>query len=332
MPGGCWRLALACIPVRPSQIPPRRLAPPSAARRAAACGWQRCAQHDARDIARRAPAAHNHVVPIDAFSFSRLTTFEQCARRYRYRYLDSVREAFQSIEAFMGQQVHACVEWLYQERMAGNAPRVDAAVERYCRQFDRELSGHRPAVKVVRRDGAIEHYRRSGAEMLADFHRQRFAPDPLETVATERHFVLDLAEGLQFQGFIDRVARDARGTLHLIDFKTGSRVPERFEGKDADQLDAYALAMFSESPQLDEIVLMLEYLRTARAHIKRIRRADAAAIRQRLAARIAVARTATVFPPAPGALCDWCGFNDLCEAYAPGAPRRAYAAAAARPA
>ena len=24
---------------------------------------------------------------------------------------------------------------------------------------------------------------------------------------------------------------------------------------------------------------------------------------------------ANVFPPTPGTLCDWCGFNDLCEAY-----------------
>ncbi|HYC56170.1 MAG TPA: PD-(D/E)XK nuclease family protein [Candidatus Binatia bacterium] len=263
---------------------------------------------------------------LDAFSFSRMTTFEQCARRYRYRYLDGVREGFQSIEAFMGQQVHACVEWLYKERMAGGAPRVEVAIERYCHQFDRELAGHRPAIKVIRRDATVEHYRRSGAEMLADFHRQRFIVDGLETIATERHFVLELAEGLRFQGFIDRVARDGSGRLHLIDFKTGSRVPERFEGKDADQLDAYALAMFTEQPELDEIVLVLEYLRTARAHTKRIRRRDSAAIHTRLTTRIGVALLATVFPPSPGALCDWCGFNDLCEAYAGMPSRRLYAA------
>jgi hypothetical protein len=28
-----------------------------------------------------------------------------------------------------------------------------------------------------------------------------------------------------------------------------------------------------------------------------------------------MAEDATVFPPSPGTLCDWCGYNDICEAY-----------------
>ena len=40
------------------------------------------------------------------YSYSRITTFEQCARRFRYRYVDGIKEAFRGVEAFMGQQVH----------------------------------------------------------------------------------------------------------------------------------------------------------------------------------------------------------------------------------
>ncbi|MBI5503797.1 MAG: PD-(D/E)XK nuclease family protein [Deltaproteobacteria bacterium] len=250
----------------------------------------------------------------ETFSFSRVTTFEQCPRRYRYRYLDGVREAFQSIEAFMGQQVHATVEWLYNQRLAGHEHAVEAAVGRYCTEFDKAHSAGKPAVRVIRADMATEHYRRSGAEMLADFHRRRFVADGLETVAMERHFQLDLGAGVPFQGYIDRLARDADGVFHIIDFKTGARVPARFEGKDADQLDAYALALFTQT-DADELVLELEYLRTATAHAKRVRRDQTEEVRRRLSARIAAARSATVFPPIPGSLCDWCGFNDLCEAY-----------------
>jgi len=254
--------------------------------------------------------------PAATFSFSRMTTFEQCPRRYRYRYLDGVREGFQSIEAFMGQQVHATVEWLYNERIAGNEHAVEAAVGRYCSEFDKAGAASKPAIRVIRADMASEHYRRSGAEMLAAFHARRFAADVLETVAMERHFEIDVDEGIRFQGYIDRLARDGDGTLHVIDFKTGSRVPARFEGKDADQLDAYALALFTQNGD-DELVLVLEYLRTATVRTKRIRRSQIDEIRRRLAARIAAAQLATVFPPVPGALCGWCGFNDLCEACPP---------------
>jgi len=251
---------------------------------------------------------------LETFSFSRVTTFEQCARRYRYRYVDGVREAFQSIEAFMGQQVHAAVEWMFQEKDAGRAPRVDDAVRQYSATFDRAWGEARGGLKVIKQGTAVEDYRRSGAEMLADFHRTRFAADRLETIGLERHFMLEIDEGRRFQGFIDRLARDASGVVHIIDYKTGGRPPTRFGGKDGDQLEAYAVAMFAETGA-DELVLMLEYLRNGSTQSRRIRRGEAEETARRLGARIRVAAEANVFPPSPGTLCDWCGFNDLCEAY-----------------
>lgn len=251
----------------------------------------------------------------ELFSFSRVSTFEQCARRYRYRYVDGVREAFQSIEAFLGQQVHATVEWLFTEKAGGRTPAVDEAVRRYCEGFDRGHAEARAGLKVIKQGTKVEEYRRSGAEMLVDFHRTRFVPDQLETLGLERRFEMDLGDGRRFQGFIDRLARDASGLVHIIDYKTGGRPPAAFGGKDGDQLEAYAVAMFAET-DADELVLRLEYLRVGRTLEKRIRRDEAAEKGRRLGARVTFAAEATAWPPTPGTLCDWCGFNDLCEAYA----------------
>jgi putative RecB family exonuclease len=250
----------------------------------------------------------------ETFSFSRVTTFEQCARRYRYRYVDGVREAFQSIEAFMGQQVHETVEWMFQEKGAGRLPPVDEAVRRYSASFDRGWTEARGGLRIVKKNSALEDYRRSGAQMLADFHRARFVRDAFETVGLERHFLLEIGEGRRFQGYIDRLARDPSGIVHIIDYKTGGRPPVAFGGKDGDQLEAYAVAMFAETA-VDEIVLMLEYLRNGSTLTKRIRRSDTEETARRLRARIRVAAEASVFPPTPGTLCDWCGYNDLCEAF-----------------
>lgn len=252
----------------------------------------------------------------ELFSFSRVTTFEQCARRYRYRYVDGVREAFQSIEAFMGQQVHATVEWLFQEKAAGRVPAVDDAVRRYCDGFDRAHAAARPGLRVVKQGTRVEEYRRSGAEMLADFHRTRFVPDDMETLGLERRFEMELGDGRRFQGFIDRLARARDGTVHIVDYKTGGRPPTAFGGKDGDQLEAYAVAVFAET-DADELVLMLEYLRTGRTLTRRIGRGEVEEKARRLRARVTVAAEATAWPPTPGTLCDWCGFNDLCEAYTP---------------
>ncbi|HEY2772616.1 MAG TPA: PD-(D/E)XK nuclease family protein [Candidatus Binatia bacterium] len=252
----------------------------------------------------------------ETFSFSRVTTFEQCPRRYRYRYLDGVREAFQSIEAFMGQRVHEAIEWLFREKGDGRLRAADEAVREYTAAFDREFAAARGSLKVIRQGTAVEEYRRSGAAMLADFHKDRFRSDSLETVGIEKHFVLEIEPGTRFQGYIDRLARDARGTTHIIDYKTGGRPPSSFTGKDADQLEAYAIAMF-EQTTADELVLTLEYLRNGSTQSRRIRREDTAETRRRLVARIRMAGEASVFPTSPGALCDWCGYNDLCESYRP---------------
>jgi putative RecB family exonuclease len=254
------------------------------------------------------------VTGLHTFSFSRVTTFEQCARRYRYRYVDGVREAFQSIEAFMGQQVHATVEWLFRERDAGRTRPVEEAVRFYSATFDGARTQLRGALKIVKQGTGMEEYRASGAQMVADFHRLRFASDRLETLGLERHFLLEMPPARQFQGFIDRLARGPDGAMHIIDYKTGGRPPLRFGGKDGDQLEAYALAMFAETPA-DELVLTLEYLRNGSTQTRRIRRDEATEVERRLKARIQVAAEASVFPPTPGTLCDWCGFNDLCEAY-----------------
>ncbi|MFT4570014.1 MAG: putative RecB family exonuclease [Hyphomicrobiaceae bacterium] len=260
----------------------------------------------------------------DTYSYSRVTTFDQCARRYRYRYVDGVKEGFRSIEAFMGQQVHSVIEWLHGERAAGRSPNAEHAVRQYCALWDAERAQSTAPVRVIREGMDPEHYRRLGADIVADFHRTRFVADPLTTVAVEKHFKIVLGKRFAFQGFIDRLARDESGCLHIIDYKTGARTPPRFEGKDAEQLEAYAVAMFADpdSGEVDELELVLEYLRSGKRLFRRIHRDECGDIERRLVARIAVAETATVFPPQTSPLCGWCGFNDLCEAYVPQRRRR----------
>jgi len=246
------------------------------------------------------------------YSFSRVTTFEQCARRFRYRYLDGVKEGFQGVEGFMGSQVHAALEWMYEQRDAGTVPTVEQSVAYYCDEWDRGIAADTAPVRVVKTGIAMETYRRAGAEMLTRYYRERFLADRLRTVENEHHFVVTVGARYEFQGFIDRLAADKDGILHIIDYKTGSRVPKKFEGKEAEQLQAYAMAMFRLG-DAQEIELVLEFLKTGARLRSRILRAEADEIEVRLERRIAKAEEASVFPPIPGVLCGWCGYNDLCE-------------------
>jgi putative RecB family exonuclease len=256
---------------------------------------------------------------IETYSFSRVTTFEQCARRYRYRYLDGVQEGFDSVESFMGRQVHATIEWLYGEREKGRKPRADETVAWYCASWDAGIAAGPRLVRVVKDGAPLEGYRRSGAEMLSRFHQTRFVSDRLETLGNEHHFLVTIGERYEFQGYIDRLARDETGTLHIIDYKTGRKSGRGFSGREAEQLEAYALALFASQP-VDEIELVLEYLRIGERVRKRIGRPESSAIESRLVARIRALESSTVFPPNPGILCRWCGYNDICDGVAAAAP------------
>ena len=254
------------------------------------------------------------VAPPEPFSFSRVTTFEQCPRRYRYRYLDGVQEGFDSVEAFMGRQVHSTIEWLYEERRVERSPTAEDAVGKYCELWDCEIVASRRPVRVVKVDTALEGYRRAGADMITRFHRSRFVSDKLVTIENERHFRVTLGGRFEFQGYIDRLARDERGTVHIIDYKTGRKSSQGFSGREAEQVEAYAVALFTELDEVEELELALEYVRTGDRVRRRVARRECEEIERRLVARIEAVVSSTVFPPIPSVLCRWCGFNDVCDA------------------
>ena len=48
------------------------------------------------------------------YSHSKLSTFEQCPLKYKFKYIDYLKPDFENtIEAFLGKKVHDTLEWLY---------------------------------------------------------------------------------------------------------------------------------------------------------------------------------------------------------------------------
>ena len=47
------------------------------------------------------------------YSISRIRTFDDCRLRYRYRYIEAIDAAKETVEAFMGSRVHEALQELY---------------------------------------------------------------------------------------------------------------------------------------------------------------------------------------------------------------------------
>jgi putative RecB family exonuclease len=233
------------------------------------------------------------------------STFRQCPRRWRLRYLvrlpDPPGEA-----ALVGTFVHRILE---------------------------ELLAAEPDERSV--DGARDIARRLWPEVEADPHfgsleldpdgqrafRWRawrcvegyFAvEDPTTVRVAQREQRLETeVEGVPFVGVVDRTEHTSSG-LTVTDYKTGRKPPARFADERLDQVLLYAAALDSVGER--PAVARLLYLGAGDLAVDADDRRVGAAAAEFAATWSAIgeARDGGDFPPRPGPLCGWCPYRAEC--------------------
>ncbi len=246
--------------------------------------------------------------PRNLYSFSRVKTYHHCPARYRFRYLQGMAEAFRSIESFVGQTVHAALEWLYLERTAGRQPSRAGAAEALEADWAARWGGD---VAIVRAGGDLVRYRDGAHAMVARFFRGVFERDRSETLALEQRVSFRIDDSLRFTGVVDRVGRTAGGRLFVVDYKTSTAVGDPSDFSEGLQAPLYAACQL-ERHDADEAMAGYHYLRHGTTSWHRVDRDQATRAVARFARLAGEAATATEFPARPGPLCAWCGFNHRC--------------------
>ena len=173
-------------------------------------------------------------------SYSSLTTYECCPRRYAFRYVERLPGEFPPGQFAFGSAIHKAFEVFVRERIraqAGGAPEPRLEVLR------------RACDEVLARAGLepdeLARMRAAAGPVLERFLRREEASASVP-VAAELGFGLDVtlpaAPGsVRFVGYVDRVDRAPDGTTVITDYKTGR--PRAQAEVDADrQLTAYAYA------------------------------------------------------------------------------------------
>lgn len=246
--------------------------------------------------------------PSNQFSFSRLKSFHQCPFRYRLRYLKGLKEAFRSIESFLGATVHDVLERMYGERGEGRSPSVAEVLGRFEEAWRQDWSED---VAIIRVDEGPDTYCRRGREMLELFHGEVFANDRSETLALEERFTTRLSERVVFTGFADRVGRTTQGTLFVIDYKTSKNVGDASDYSEGLQAPLYAACALETHG--DDIALAgYHYLRHGKSNWQDVDRDRGRQLLDRFKILAEEALDVTEFPAKPGILCAWCGFNHIC--------------------
>lgn len=248
---------------------------------------------------------------MPTYSHSRLSAFEQCPQKYKFQYLDRLPPAHETIEAFLGSRVHDTLEKLYADLQFTKLNTLEELLAFYDRQWEMEFSAN---IKIVRAERSPDDYRAAGRQMLERYYR-RFHPFKQgTTLGLELHLYFPLGDGVQFQGYIDRVTGTAEHTYEIHDYKTGNSTPSQAEAERDRQLALYELGLRQRWPDAGGVKLIWHYLvsGTDLEVVKTPPQLEAA--RQEALKVVRVVEAARDFPPRETRLCDWCGYFQVCPA------------------
>ncbi|MFO7779087.1 MAG: PD-(D/E)XK nuclease family protein [Nitriliruptoraceae bacterium] len=236
-------------------------------------------------------------------SFSRIDTYTNCPRSFRYRYLDRL-PTLPSPHLSFGTSIHGALEAYHARTLLGPLSEQELLAALYD-AWDPSGFADLP------REEQLTYYRR--AQTVLRRYHARELPADRTTAATEAWFEVPFEDSVVVVGSIDRVDVDEHGALHVVDYKTNRRARSRAEVARSLQLSLYALAcehLYGALPAtvaLDFVVagltvtVELDELDLDRA--RRVVLDTAAAIR------------AERFPTTPNRLCDWCDHRAVCPAW-----------------
>ena len=248
---------------------------------------------------------------MPSFSHSKLTTFQQCPQKYKFRYIDEIPPPIRSIELHLGNTVHRALEKLYEDAKHGQTLSCDEILAFYQQKW---VEGYRPQMRIVRSGTTARTYLEYGRQMLLAYHR-RFHPfTESATLELEEKFLFPLSEGREIRGIIDRLAKAGDGSLEIHDYKTSRRFPTPAQAGSDTQLALYELALRHRWPGTQRITLIWHYL----AFDKDISIAKTLpqleTVKQNTLGLIKRIESTSTFPTQVTPLCDWCEYKEICPA------------------
>jgi putative RecB family exonuclease len=252
---------------------------------------------------------------MPVYSHSRLETFETCALKYKFKYIEKVETAIeQSVEAFVGSRVHDVLEKLYDDLRITKINSLDELLAYYGDRWKKEWG---PGILIADQTRRAEDYFTYGEKCIRNYY-ERFKPfDQARTLGLEMrlNFALDTDGQRKIMGFVDRVARRADGTYEIHDYKTSSHLPAQADADSDRQLSLYQIGLTQRWRDVEHIELVWHYLAFDQDLVSTRTPEDLATVREETIRQIQTVEREKEFAPNQGRWCDWCEFRPVCPVW-----------------
>jgi RecB family exonuclease len=230
------------------------------------------------------------------FSPLRFRVFDTCRLRYRYQYVDRIPARLRPQDT-AGSLVHRVLSDFFSK-----VPEEERSEGRLVVMFE---GGWEALSPRYRRMKGVDKLRDDSREQLRNFAKQHdLAASPL---MVEPYFQVEVAPGVTLFGRVDRIDEKSDGSLHLIDYKTGSHPDE----VDAGQLRLYAI-MAEESLRRPVSRISFWHLDDGDVWTAGLSDDDKRRTRSDLLATVERMNTVNDFPATIGTHCDHCPYLYAC--------------------
>ncbi|MDO8467878.1 MAG: PD-(D/E)XK nuclease family protein [Nanoarchaeota archaeon] len=248
------------------------------------------------------------------YSHSKLSTFEQCKLKYKFRYIDKIiPEIEETIETHLGSVVHSTLEWLYKLVILGKIPSIDETIMHYHQEWENNWVDD---IVIINKRMSKEDYFERGIRFILDYYIEH-APFNDNTIEIEKKIFVKIGdEEHTLQGFIDRLVHNIKTEEYEIhDYKTSGTLPSKERIENDRQLALYSIAIKEIFGNDKKVKLIWHYL-----HFNKkieIYKTDEQIerLKEKIQFLINEIESTKEFPYNISALCDWCEYKNICPAW-----------------
>ncbi|MCX5796622.1 MAG: PD-(D/E)XK nuclease family protein [Elusimicrobia bacterium] len=258
------------------------------------------------------PVAHIESDISRKFSPSKLDTYKECPRRYRFRYVDGLRRRVETAETLLGSCVHKALEGLYAGIIHGRVSSLDETLAAFDQAW---AAGWSDAVLNRRKEYGPEHHQAAGRDCIRNYFKAYSPFQQDATLAVEKRLGFSLradGEDFRIEGLVDRLAKVAPGVYEVHDYKTTANLPGQADLDEDWQLAIYDIAVRENWPDAREVALVWHFVRFGQTMRSARTAEQREGLRGEIAKLIGRIKHDHRFLPRRSALCDWCEYRDIC--------------------
>jgi len=230
------------------------------------------------------------------YSYSKINTFSSCPRKFKFKYIDKIKEPHEGNHLSKGKLVHLFLEH------QGDKAKIKAT-----KDFRELLPTLKENPEIMRE--SVKIYNNFKGSKLGKFIDSKIPMFNELAVGLDENMEIQEydSDDIIFRGYIDKIVRDG-DTLFLIDYKTGRYRPDM----SWEQLLYYGVSLFSKMPS-DKIVMMNVFVEHQKFNKEVLYRTDIKKYQKALMDKIEKIEMDKSFDKNETALCDWCGYRGICS-------------------